>query len=69
VCIKTGGRIILISEYIDSEILTEASPDIVILTGLKPRIGEFTGLMSSPDMVIITSEATSGIRLSGERHL
>ena len=65
-CIKTGGRIILISEYIDSEILTEASPDIVILTGMKPRIGEFTGLKSYPDMVIITSEATAGIRLSDD---
>jgi competence protein ComEC len=62
-CIKAGEKIILISNSLNKNILQNFTPDIVILTGLRPQIEEKSASIQFTGTLIITSEATSGFRL------
>ena len=61
-CKKVSGEKILITDFLNKKIIQNFVPDIVILTGSKPKIEKNLNLVNSPDIIIISSEATSGFR-------
>jgi competence protein ComEC len=61
--IKVAGRKILISGSIGKSELSSLSPDIVILAESRPLIKDCSDLQEYPEMVIISSEVTSGFSL------
>jgi hypothetical protein len=65
-CIETAGKKILITGFLNNKLLQNYRPDIVILTGAKPRIENSLKLLHPPDLLIISSEAASGLRFPGQ---
>ena len=63
-CIQAAGKKILISGRLSRTIMSNLSPDIVILSGSKPRIEDWTLLKTYPELVILSSEVSSGFNLS-----
>jgi len=64
--IKTGSSKILITGSLSRNILTETTPDIVVLSGSKPVIKNCSGLSSYPEMVILSSEINPYFRISDD---
>jgi competence protein ComEC len=62
-CIEAGKKKLLIANSLNKNILKNFMPDIVILTGLRPEIEKNLSLRQFPGILIISSKATSGIRL------
>ena len=65
-CIETAGKKILITGFLNNKLLQNYRPDIVILTGAKPRVENCLKLLHPPVLIIISSEAASGFRFSGQ---
>jgi competence protein ComEC len=65
-CINTGERKILISNSLDKNTLQNFAPDIVILTGLRPKIENLSDLRILPETLIVSSEASTGFRLPSQ---
>lgn len=63
VCLKAGTKKILITKEIDSALLRAATPDIIILSGTKPVIKDLTFPAKLPEIIITSSEVSSGFRL------
>jgi competence protein ComEC len=63
-CFKAGTKRILIANYVDNKILKDFVPEIIILKGSRPDFPNDLNLMHSHVMVIISSEATPGFRIS-----
>ena len=61
-CIRAGRKEILITSFLNTKIIQDFVPDILILTGSKPEIEKDLILTHPPGIVIISSEATSGFR-------
>jgi competence protein ComEC len=64
--ILAGEKRILLAEMLTRKSLSEASPDILILTGTRPHIKECSGIDRYPENVIISSECSSGLRIPGD---
>ena len=62
-CIRAGKRNIVICNSLNQIILQNYSPDIVILTGLKPQIDNNLKFTQHPETLILSSEASSGYRI------
>jgi competence protein ComEC len=63
VCLKAGGRRILISNKIDMNILSSTQPGIIILSGTRPLIQDISAMENMPEIIITSSEISSGFRL------
>jgi competence protein ComEC len=64
--IKTGGKRILFTGSLNTNLLTEASPDIVILSGSRPLIKNISGLNRISDQLILSSEINPYFRMPGD---
>jgi competence protein ComEC len=62
-CIRAGEKSILISSSPVKNILQNFMPDIVVLTGLRPKIENNLSAIQSPEALIVTSGASSGFHL------
>jgi competence protein ComEC len=65
-CIRAGRKEILITSFLNTKIIQDFVPDILILTGSKPEIEKDLILTHPPGIVIISSEATSGFRFPAQ---
>jgi competence protein ComEC len=61
--LKAGETKILLSDTIDSDILSATLPDIIILSGTRPSFKDISALDERPEMIITSSEVSSGFRL------
>ena len=59
-CIKAGNKKILLTAFLNPDILRNYNPDIVILTGKVPVIGNYMHFSNMPAQLIITSAAGNG---------
>jgi competence protein ComEC len=62
-CIRAGKKKIILSRTVDESIIQHFMPDIVVLTGSKPKIPKNFSFNKSPEALIVSSEAASGFRL------
>ncbi|HEY5469047.1 MAG TPA: ComEC/Rec2 family competence protein [Bacteroidales bacterium] len=60
--IRVGDKKILITKILNKKILQNFIPDILVLTGPSPQIGNDLISVRTPGIVIISSEATPGFR-------
>jgi hypothetical protein len=65
-CIDAGSNKILITNLLNSRIIQNFVPDILVLTGYSPDIEKILNLRHLPGLVIISSEATSGFRIPAQ---
>jgi competence protein ComEC len=65
-CINAGSNKILITNLLNSRIIQNFVPDILVLTGYSPEIEKILNLRHPPGLVIISSEATSGFRIPAQ---
>jgi hypothetical protein len=68
-CIRAGEKNILICNSPDNQILGNFRPDIVIFTGIKPRIDRYLTFKKPTDALIFSSKPSTGFRLPIERDL
>jgi competence protein ComEC len=61
-CLETGDKKILITGYLNNLIIRNYNPDIVILTGIRPSIENNISMPHPPELIIVSSKATSGFR-------
>ena len=61
-CIEADRKKILITGFLSNELIQNYLPDIVILTGIRPKVVNDLKLLHPPGIIIISSEATSGFR-------
>jgi competence protein ComEC len=61
-CIETNGKKILITGFLNKKLVHNYLPDIIILTGIKPKVENDLKLPHPPGIIIISSEAASGFR-------
>jgi len=64
--LKTNGKKILITNSLNNKISTRFSPDILILTGFKPKIASDLKLNPTPGTIIVSSKATPGFRIPSQ---
>jgi hypothetical protein len=62
-CINAGSRRILISSYLNKRIIQNFDPDILILTGSRPKIENDLDLRHPPGLIIIFPETSPGVHL------
>jgi len=62
-CLKAGRKKILLTNSLNKNITRSFVPDIVVLTGPRPEIEYNLKFTHPPDIVIITSEATTGYHI------
>jgi len=62
-CIKTGGKKILITNFLNTNIIRNFVPDYLILTGPSPGIQNDLNMRPSPGFIIISSEPATRFRL------
>ena len=62
-CIRAGEKKILISNYLNKNIVQEFVPDIVILTGSKPAIENNVNFLPSPAIIIFPAGVAPGFRI------
>jgi competence protein ComEC len=58
-CIRTGEKKVLICSSAYKNILENFKPDIIIFTGIKPRIDKYLTFREPPESIIFTSETSS----------
>ncbi len=63
VCLKAGNKKILIAENIDADVFSTTQPEIIILSGKRPLIKDLSASGKIPEMIIASSEVSSGFRL------
>jgi hypothetical protein len=61
--IKAGGKKILITNYLNTDIIRNFAPDYLILTGSNPGIQNDLNMRLSPGFIIISSEPATRFRL------
>jgi competence protein ComEC len=61
-CYETENIRILITSFLNNEVMNTFKPRIVILTGSRPRVENNLRFITVPQYLIITSEAASGFR-------
>jgi competence protein ComEC len=62
-CVRAGENNILICSSQDNHLLESLKPNIVVFTGLKPKIDKNLSFVRPPEAVIFSSEASPGFRL------
>ena len=62
-CIRAGEKKILISDFLNKNIVQEFVPDIVILTGSKPDIENNLNFQHPPGIIIFSAGVASGFRI------
>ena len=62
-CIRAGEKKILISDFLNKNIVQEFVPDIVILTGSKPDIENNLNFRHPPGIIIFSAGVASGFRI------
>jgi competence protein ComEC len=65
-CVRANGKKILITNYADNGILQKFGPDILIITGSRPKIDSDMKFSYPPKVIIITSRASSGFQISAQ---
>jgi competence protein ComEC len=68
-CIEAGNKKILLTAFINPEIIRKYLPDIVILTGKRPEIGTNVNYTVLPVELIITSAAANSFHFPPETGL
>ncbi len=64
--LNTSGRKILITNSLSDNICDRFSPDILILTGFKPKIASDLKFTRVPGTIIVSSKATPGFRIPSQ---
>ncbi len=64
--LNTSGRKILITNSLSDNICDRFSPDILILTGFKPKITSDLKFTRPPGTIIVSSKATPGFRIPSQ---
>jgi competence protein ComEC len=68
-CIKAGDKKILICNTLDEYTIQKYSPEIIILTGIRPIIKKNLIPYQKSEAIIFTSEVSSGFRPPGQAFL
>jgi competence protein ComEC len=61
-CLETGDKRIIITRSLNNLVIRNYSPDIVILTGVRPLIENNLSMPHPPELIIVSAKATSGFR-------
>jgi len=61
--IQVGGRDILITDFLNRNLVNNFRPDMVLLTGIYPKTEKEISLPGSVKFLIISSEVSSSYRL------
>jgi competence protein ComEC len=69
ICVEASRKKILITGFLNNKLIQHFSPDIVILTGISPKVENELKLPNPPGILIISSEATSGFRFPKQAQL
>jgi competence protein ComEC len=62
-CIAAGGKKILMTNYLNNEIIRNFVPDFLILTGSNPRVSNDADLVHFSGCIIVSSEPRTGFYL------
>jgi competence protein ComEC len=68
-CLEADRKKILITGFLSNKLIQNYLPDVVILTGIRPKVEDDLKMAHSPGIIIISSEATSGFRFPGQADL
>jgi hypothetical protein len=68
-CLEADRKKILITGFLSNMLLRNYLPDVVILTGIRPKVEDDLKMAHPPGIIIISSEATSGFRFPGQADL
>jgi competence protein ComEC len=68
-CLEADRKKILITGFLSNKLIRNYLPDVVILTGIRPKVEDNLKMAHPPGILIISSEVTSGFRFPGQAEL